>query len=127
MNILQSEIRCEKRELTRNFRHHARLCTVLKNSVSSIVHIRLLSIICQPVQKSNNNVTERHSLNLHRLREHKRTNGTRTPKLDPVTNLSSRTLTTEEHLALVNGLHHVYPSENFEHSCVTWSSSMSDC
>ena len=70
----------------------------------------------QIVQKSNNNVTQRHTSKLNRLREHKRTNGTRTPKLDPVTNLSSRILTTEEHLALANGLHHVYPSENFDHS-----------
>ena len=34
--------------------------------------------------------------------------------LDPVTNLSSRELTDEERVALANGLHHVYPSENFD-------------
>ena len=80
------------------------------------MHIRLLSIISQIVQKSNNNVAERHSLKLNRLREYKRTNGTRNPKLDLVTNLSSRILNTEEHQALANGLQHVYPSENFDHS-----------
>jgi hypothetical protein len=116
MNILQAEIRCKKRDLTRNICHHTRLCVALKSCVSSIVHTRLLLIISQIAQKSNSNVTKRHSSKFNRLREHKRSNGTRTPKLDPVTNLSSRLLTMEEHHALANGLHRVYPSENFDHS-----------
>jgi hypothetical protein len=116
MNILQAEIRCKKWDLTRNIRHHARLCVTLKSCVSSIVHTRILSIISQIAQKANNNVTKRHSSKLNRLREHKRSNGTRTPKLNPVTNLSSRLLTMEEHNALAKGLHHVCPSDNFDHS-----------
>ena len=111
MNILQAEIRCKKRELTRNIRHHARLCIALKNGVSRIVHIRLLLIISQIAQKSNNNVTKRHTSKLNRLRDNKRSR-----KPDSVTNLSSRILITEEHHALANGLHHVYPLENFDHS-----------
>ena len=39
MNILQAEIRCKKRELTRHVRHHARLSVALKNGVSCIVQI----------------------------------------------------------------------------------------
>ena len=116
MNILQAEIRCKKRDLTRNIRHHGRLCVALKSCVSSIVHTRLQSIISQIAQKTDNNVTKRHLSKLHRLREHKSRNGPRAPKLNPVTNLSSRLLTMEEHNALANGLHHVYPSENFDHS-----------
>ena len=99
MNTLQVEIRCKKRKLTRNIRHHGRLCSALKNAVSSIVHTRVLSIVSQIVQKLNNNVTERHSSKLNRVREHKRANGTRTPKLDLVMNLLSRILTTDVHHA----------------------------
>jgi hypothetical protein len=63
------------------------------------VHTHLQSINSQIVQKANSNATKRHS-----------------PKLDTVTNLSSRLLTIKEHNALANGVHHVYPSENFDHS-----------
>lgn len=77
---------------------------------------RLQSIIIQIVSKSNTNVEMRHVSKLNHLREEKFGNGRRTPKLDPVTNLSSRILTREEHDALANGLHHVYPSGNFDES-----------
>ena len=62
------------------------------------------------------NVTKKHLSKLNRLRDNKRRNGTRSPKLDLVTNLSSRLITMEEHHALPNALHHVCPSENFDHS-----------
>ena len=115
MHILQAEIKYKKRELSRCFRKQARLNIALKNDVSHIVYTPLQSIITQIVSKSNTNVEMRHvSKLLNHLRENKFGNGRRIPKLDPVTNLSSRILTREEHDALINGLHHVCPSENFD-------------
>ena len=115
MNILQAEIKCKKRELTTCFRHISRLNIELKNNVSHIVHTRLQSIINQIVLKSNNNVEKRHMKKLNRLRGDKIVNGNRTPKIDPVTDFSTRKLTTEERHVLSHGLHHVYPSDNFDH------------
>ena len=87
----------------------------VKNAVSHLVFIRLQSILDQIVLKANNNVEKRHSKKLEGLRSRKIKKGSlRWALLDPVTNLSSRILTDEERAALANGLHHVYPSENFD-------------
>ena len=87
---------------------------VLKNTVSHLVFIRLQSILDQIVLKANNTVEKRHLKKLDALRRRKVKKGSRTSLLDPVTNLSSRVLTDEERAALTNGLHHVYPSAEFD-------------
>ena len=87
----------------------------LKNAVSHLVFTRLQSILDQIVLKANNNVEKRHLKKLEGLRSRKIKKGSFCrPLLDPVTNLSSRVLTDEERVALANGLHPVYPSENFD-------------
>ena len=84
--------------------------------MSRLVFIRLQSILDQIVLKANNNVEKRHLHKLEGLRRRKikKLGSVRRPLLDPVTNLSSRVLTDEERAALANGLHHVYPSEQFD-------------
>ena len=78
--------------------------------------IRLQPILYQIVLKANNKVEKRHLNKLEGLRRRKikKLGSVRRPLLDPVTNLSSRVLTDEERAALGNGLHHVYPSEQFD-------------
>ena len=86
-----------------------------KNIESHLVFIRLQSIVDQIELEANKNVEKRHLNKLEGLRRRKIKKGsTRRPLLDPVTNLSSRILTDEERAALANGLHHVYPSEQFD-------------
>ena len=86
----------------------------LKNAVLHLMFIRRQSILDQIVLKANNNVEKRHLKKLEALRHRKVKKGSRESLLDPVTNLSSRILTDEERAALANGLHHVYPSEEFD-------------
>jgi hypothetical protein len=87
----------------------------LKNAVSHLLFIRLQSILDQIVLKASNNVEKRLLKKLEALRQRKiRKGSTCKPLLDPVTNLSSSILTDEERAALANGLHHVYPLEQFD-------------
>ena len=66
-------------------------------------------------QKANNNVEKRHLNKLEGLRRRKIKKGSvRRPLLDPVTNLSSRVVTDKERASPANGIHHVYPSEQFD-------------
>jgi hypothetical protein len=79
------------------------------------VLIHLQSILDQIVLKVDNNVEKRHVKKLKGLRQRKiRKGSVHRPLLDPVTYLSSRGLTDEERAALINGLQHVYPSEEFD-------------
>ena len=104
-----------KKELSYYYRSKGRLVLALKNAVSHLVFIRLQSILDQIVLKANNNVEKRHSNKLEGLRRRKVKKASPCRALlDPVTNLSSRVLTDEERAALPNGLHHVYPSVNFD-------------
>ena len=114
MKILQAEMKYKKRELSRCFRFRTRLAENLKNNISSIVYVRLQSILHQIVKKSNDKVEQRHTKKLNHLRQSQTKIPTKNSKLNPVTNLSKRTLTDEEHQALVHGLHHVYPPEKFD-------------
>ena len=83
--------------------------------MSHLVFTRLQSIVEQIELETSNNVEKRHSNKLERLRREKTKRGSpRSSLLDPVTNLSSRVLTEDERAALANGLHHVYPSEQFD-------------
>jgi hypothetical protein len=86
---------------------------VLKDAVSHLVFIRLQSILDQIVLKANNNGEKRYSKKREGLRHRKIKKGSGASLLDPVTHLSSRILTDEERAAVANGLHHVYPSEQF--------------
>ena len=86
-----------------------------KNAVSDFVFTRLQPIVEQIELEANSNVEKRHLNKLEGLRRRKIERGpSRRPLLDPVTNLSDRVLTDEERAALANGLHHVYPAEQFD-------------
>ena len=84
-------------------------------SVSELVFSRLHSITEEIVFKRSKQVQARHDSKLDQLRNSKVSLlGRSQVKLDPVTNLSNRVLTADEHQALIQGLHHVYPSERFD-------------
>ena len=112
--ILQAEINFKKKELSHHYRSKNRLVVALKNAVSHLVFTRLQTIVHQIELEASNNVEKRHSKKLEQLRQRKTSTGSTPPSLDPVTNLSRRVLTDEERAALANGLHHVYPSEQFD-------------
>ena len=114
-HILQAEKKLKKRMLTRAHRQAKRLSEAVSRSVPDLIFTRLQSICDQIVEKRMKEVQSRHESKLQKLRPTKLSSlGHRKPVLDPVTNLSSRTLTMDERNALAHGLHHVYPCDKFD-------------
>lgn len=116
-SILQAELKFKKRLLTRTHRHSKRLQQQLRESVSELVFCRLHSITEEIVSKRMKKVQRRHDSKLNGLLKSKVSSllGYSSKKrLNPVTNLSNRVLTVDEHRALIQGLHHVYPNERFD-------------
>ncbi|CAF1678379.1 unnamed protein product, partial [Adineta ricciae] len=114
--VLQGEMKFKKRLLTQSHRHSNRLLQEFNQCVPRLISIRLRSIAEQIVAKRRERVETQHLSNLNKLRCKKVSKLDRRSTIDPITNLSSRTLNTEERNALINGLHHVYPSNRFDHS-----------
>ena len=106
----------KKKLLSRAHRHYARLSQELRENFPRLIHIRLVSISNAIVDKRKARVTTKHASKLEKLRSMKSIKVSRRSTIDAVTNLSSRNLTVDEHNALNNGLHHVYPTSTFDQS-----------
>ncbi|CAF1508570.1 unnamed protein product [Adineta steineri] len=128
--ILQEELKFKKRLLHQTGKHVARLEEELKQIIPPLSYVRLQSISNEFVSSKTRIIVARHqgkleSLRMKKLleeqrrqeklrREEIRIAGEPLRKVDPITNLSKYVLSESERNALVNGLHHVYPSEQFD-------------
>ncbi|CAF1528844.1 unnamed protein product [Adineta ricciae] len=112
--ILQDELDFKRHCLRHFAKHVAPLEQQLKENVPHMIYVGLMIISGEIVNKRMTKIQDKHSSKLNRLRAidsfyipERRTG------LNPVKNLSSYTLSEDEHDARINGLHHVYAPEKF--------------
>ncbi|CAF1520615.1 unnamed protein product, partial [Didymodactylos carnosus] len=115
-NILQAEIRYKKKELTHLHRFVRRQKEELKHSIPNIVYLRLCTIATAIVSLKILQWRRGHEKKLSMLRSEKYYKVQRNEVLDPIVNLSKRSLTDVERKALENGLHHVYSTGKLDYA-----------
>ncbi|CAF1585497.1 unnamed protein product [Didymodactylos carnosus] len=113
LNILNAEIKFKKRQLSRRHRIYNRLRCNFQDYVTVLEYARCIRIMDGIVREEVEKWSKTHSTKLKDLRDAQGIDNT-IIRLDPVKNLSSHMLSSVEHEALCNALHHAYPFTNID-------------